>query len=121
MGEQGDEEDKEYLKTLKNANKALKDAGVERGTKISDIVSGADPAIQKEYNAMTAANEAYVNHATDGWEGRIIRRGNESTLPDGVTLITQHTPPLTVTDAWIVIPPEELAQIDLGADAAEAG
>lgn len=112
MGEQGDQEDKEHLKDLTKANRELKAAAIQSGAKMVDIVTGADPENHHMFRAWTAANSAYVAYATEGWEGRIIRRGNDSLQADGVTGITQGVPPLTITDAWIIMPPAELAEID---------
>lgn len=112
MGEDGDLDDKKFGKELTKANREVKTAAAGSGVKIRDITSGVVPEHEVECNAYHRANSAYVKHATVGWVGRLIRRGNDSVQADGATGVIAGVPPLTVTDAWVVIPPEELERID---------
>lgn len=111
MGEDGDQQDKELLKALGKANRDIKKAAAEDGVKIADIVSGVDAEHQVEHRAYTQANSAYISYATEGWDGRIIRRTGDSVQSDGLGVI-QGVPPITISDAWVVLSPQELERID---------
>lgn len=111
MDEDGDIVDKEHLRNLIRTNQALKNAAHRAGATRIQIVKGEVDECKEEYQNMLMAGRTWVTWATIGWEDRIIKRGNESVAADGAK-ISKDVPPLTVVDAYVKVPKDELEYMD---------
>lgn len=111
MDEDGDIVDKEHLRNLIRTNQALKNAAHRAGATQIQIVKGEVDECKEEYQNMLMAGRTWVTWATIGWEDRIIKRGNESVAADGAK-ISKDVPPLTVVDAYVKVPKDELEYMD---------
>lgn len=112
MGHPGDLMDKEFSNELARTTTALRAAAT--GHDMVRALRGEDPASQMEHEACTIAGTSYVGYAVDGWDDRIIRRGNGSVSWDGITPITQGVPPITVIDAYLLTTEADLTAIEGG-------
>lgn len=112
LGPDGDDDDKRLLNALTRTNRELKGLASMPGANQGRILRGQDPTSTREHQLFVQAGQEYVAHAVAGWENRIIRRSNNSVSWDGKTPITQGVPALTVIDAYVQIPPQELQEMD---------
>lgn len=111
MDEDGDIVDKEHLRNLIRTNQALKNAAHRAGATQIQIVKGEVDECKKQYRDMLMAGKKWVRWATRGWDQRLIKRSNDSVAAGGAR-ISKDVPPLTVVDAYIKIPQDELERMD---------